>query len=500
MMQNYLGIDIGTGSCKAVVFNRKGEQLVSAKREYNIVFSDSGGAELDSEKVIQLCFDLIKECTSSVEPGSVVALSISSQGEAMTAIDEEGKFLCNAMVSSDNRPAHISGTWSDTFGTERLYEITGHTAHPLFSVFKLLWIKNNRKDIWDKASKFFCFEDLLQYRLGIKPSMSWSLAGRTMMFDVLKHNWSDEILKAVGISSDMLATPIQSGEIAGKIPSNITREIGLANNAVVVSGGHDQTCAALGAGITSEGIALYATGSVECITPAFKKPVFSSNLFNNNFCMYDHAAPGMYVTLAYSLTGGNILQWYRNEFGACEIEQAKKMKIDPYRVILSETDSEPSGLLVLPYFTSSGTPYFDTTTKGAILGLRLSTTKGELIRGLLEGVALEMRLNLEILSQSGLNIKELRVVGGGSNSELWTQLKADVIGKEVYTVSTAEAGCQGAAMLACAAHTGIPIENLSEGWVRKIKSYKPKEMYRKIYNDKFNKYKDIYPLIKNANI
>ncbi|NIQ06358.1 MAG: hypothetical protein GWO20_11740, partial [Candidatus Korarchaeota archaeon] len=158
--------------------------------------------------------------------------------------------------------------------------------------------------VCNKASFFLCFEDLLQFRLGLEPAISWSLAGRTMMFDVRKHKWDTDILNAVGLSPKQLAKPFPSGSMIGRIDAKTSRDLGLSENAFVVTGGHDQPCSALGAGVTEPGMAMYATGTVECITPAFTEPIFSDDLRKNNLCTYDYTIRDMYTTVAFSLTGG----------------------------------------------------------------------------------------------------------------------------------------------------------------------------------------------------
>ena len=497
---NYLGIDIGSSGCKAVAYDRGGEPLAHAFRDYNVIHTNDGGAELDSEEVIRKCFEVIKECAGQVEPNTIVGMGISSQGEAFTAISDRGEILCNAMISSDTRSGTLVESWTGEFGKEKLYQITGHTAHPMFTLFKLLWLKQNRPDIWGRARKFYCFEDLLQYRLGLDPAIAYPLAGRTMMFDVRKHVWSGDILRSIGVNPGQLARPLPSGTVAGTVDSGIAYELGLAEKAFVVTGGHDQACGALGAGITKAGMAMYATGTVDCITPAFANPVFTEELFNNNLCTYDHSVEGMYVTVAFSLTGGNILKWFRDEFGHREVAEAERLGEDAYQLLLNQMGRSPSSLLVLPYFTPSGTPYFDLETRGAILGLRLSTNRGEFIRGLLEGVAFEMRLNMEILAGSGCEIDEMRVIGGGARSDTWTQLKADVTGKKITTLNITEAGCTGVAMLACAAHRGEAVGELANKWISPRSVIKPSPGNISWYNKRFEVYKKLYHSIRELGI
>jgi xylulokinase len=493
---NYMGVDVGTSGCKAVVFDEKGVQQASSYREYNVIFTEDGGAELSPGEVMQECEAVIREAGSQAGLRSIRGLGISSQGEAFTALGHDGKTLCNAMISSDIRAIQQAKTWPERFGEETLYRITGHTAHPLFTLFKLLWIKEMRPDVWENGAKFLCFEDLLHERLGLDPAISWSLAGRTMLFDVRKHAWSDEILGGIGLDAGKLARPMPSGSIVGVVPEKVADRLGLAEGAFVVTGGHDQPCGALGAGVTDPGSAMYGTGTVECITPAFSDPVFTEEMRRNNICTFDHTVPGMYTSLAYSLTGGNILKWFRDEFGAKEVEEAGKTGRNAYALLLATMDDRPSELMVLPYFTPSGTPYFDTTTRGAILGLRITTKRKDIIKALIEGVLYEMKLNLHILERSGCTIHELRAIGGGAKSKCWNQLKADVLSKPVIALNVVEAGCMGAAMLACAADGGRDLRGMAKEWVKPLERYLPRPEQAEHYTRQFERYKRMYRALK----
>lgn len=494
-MNCFLGIDIGTTGCKSVIFDANGVQVSMAYREYDTISEHPGWVELDTEEVMSKCFEVIKESVSDAPPRSVKSMGISSQGEAFTLLDSSGRALCNAFVSSDSRADSYVRSRTAEFGDKKLYEITGHTSHPMFSLFKLLWVRDNMPGVWERCSGILCFEDLLQYRLGVKnPAISWSLAGRTMLFDVRKHCWSEEILKSAGIRKDFLSRPLPSGRIAGYVDGNIARKLNLADEVAVVTGGHDQPCSALGAGAVKPGVAVYASGTVECVTPAFEKPVFSEKLRKYNFCTYDHAAEGLYATLAFSLTGGNLLKWFRDEFGQREKEIALANNSDPYKMLLEQMPSGPSRLLVLPYFTPSATPYFDTKVKGTILGLDLSATRGEILKALIEGVALEIRLNLEFLEQAGYKVNELRAIGGGAKSDLLIRLKSDVINKPITTPDITEAGCRGAAILAKSAYEKMGINEIIARWVKPGQVVLPRG--DDLYKDKFQKYKSLYAKLK----
>jgi len=497
---SYMGVDIGQTGCKAVIFDDCGVQIASSYREYKTIISQNGWAEIDSKLVIDRCFEAIREARSFSSANHVTSLAISSQGEAFTPLAKDGKILGNAMITFDTRAKSIAKEWSSRFGRKKLYSITGHTAHPMFSLFKLLWIKENKKDIFENTWKFLCFEDLLQFFLGVEPHISWSLAARTMMFDIKRHEWSGTILEEAGITEDKLPVPVPSGRIIGKIKPDVARSLGFSEEVKIVSAGHDQPVGALGAGVIEPGKAMYATGTSECIEPIFSEPILNDTLFENNLCTYDYTIEGLFTTVAFSLTGGNILKWFRDQFGKEEIRKADETGTNVYEILLSKMAKSPTGLLVLPYFTPSGTPYFDPEVSGAIFGLRLSTGREDICRALLEGVAYEMRLNLEILKESGIAVDELRAIGGGAKSKIWTQLKADVLGKPITTVHQTEAAGLGAAILAFTAETGEEIPAIANNWVKTDDVINPDPENASFYSERFGTYKKLYKTVKSLGI
>jgi xylulokinase len=244
---------------------------------------------------------------------------------------------------------------------------------------------------------------------------------------------------------------------------------------------------------------MYATGTVDCICPAFPLPVFSDELFASNLCTYDYTVPGMYTTIAFNLTGGNLLKWFRDEFGQAEVAEAARTGANSYDLLLQGMADEPTSLLVLPYFTPTGTPYFDASATGAILGLRLSTKRGEVLRALLEGLAYEMRLNLDILARSGIAANQLLAIGGGAKSRRWLQLKADVLNRPITKVAVAEAASLGAAMLARVALGGEDILAVVKQCVRQEETIEPEPARAAYYEERFATYLQLYPTLRNLN-
>ena len=493
----WLGLDVGTTGCKAAVFSDSREMVAVSYKEYSLFIDGSGKAELDSKNVIHEVHNVIRDVASKVS-GGIGGICISSQGEAITPVDIHGNILCNGMVSSDSRPYEECQKWNAKFSRERLYRITGHTAQPMFSLFKILWLRKNYPEIWSKVSGLHCYEDLVHLSLGVEPAISYPMAGRTVMFDIRKHEWSGEILSAAGLDRDLLPRALPSGSIVGEIPHNIASKLGLPDGVKVIAGGHDQTIGALGAGVHKAGFAMYATGTVECVCSAFSELHLSGELMQSNLNSYDFPLANMTTCIGFSLTGGNILKWYRDTLCNEELQKARINGIDPYEEILKQLPESPSSLLVIPYFTATGTPYFDVNTPGIIYGMRMNTGKNDILRGLLEGVALEMRLNIQLMQRSGMVFDKLIMTGGGARNDRWNQLKADVLGVKLVKSPYSETGCYGASLLARSGVTGERIEDINN--VEFDKEYLPNPEFKEIYDKKFVLYNQMYKAVREMNV
>ncbi len=493
---SYLGLDIGTTGCKAAVFDGDGRLRALAYREYPLLTPQPGWAEVDSAGVCDDCQIAIREAVAACPGDPVRGMGISCQGEAFTPVGPSGELLGNGMVSSDARAVPQVASFSREFDAWQLYKRTGHTPHPMFTLFKLLWLRQQRPDVFRAARRFLCFEDLFLMQLGLQPSISWPLAGRTMLFNVCTHQWDEKILSAIDLDAERLSPPVPSGSVVGMLPRAAAGALGLRADVIVVAGGHDQPCGALGAGAVEPGVAMIASGTVECVCPVFQHACFDEMLFRSNLCTYDFTLPGKYTSVLFSLTGGNVLRWFRDQWGQPEQTEAAHCGADPYDLLIRGMAAEPSDLFTLPNFTPSGTPYFDAHTPAAILGLRLSTTRGQVLRSLLEGVALEMRLNLELLKDAGLTVRQLRAIGGGAKNSALVQLKADVLHRPITTMAVTEAGCLGVALLACAAHTGASPQELVKAWVKSQSVVEPDPRFAEFYDERFDAYRQLYPAVR----
>ncbi len=486
---SFLGIDIGSSQVKAVVFDEAGRPLASSYGKYAFQVPEPGAMELDSREVLAACRRVIVETAEQVHRADPVeALAISSQGEAFTPVDAAGQPLAPAMISGDSRASAVVAEFADTFGRDRLYRITGHTPSGMFSIAKLLWLSRFRPRVRERAVRFLCFEDLLVAALGAEPAMGWPLAGRTMLFDVTGHAWSAELLAAIGFQAGEFARPCRSGTVVGEVSCEAAGRFGLTPGTRIVAGGHDQVVAALGCGVRRPGTAMYAAGSVECLVPVARELTFSERLCSGNLCSYDYVLPGMYASLGYSLTGSNLLEYFIREF-------APDLNGD-YAALTASMPEAPTSLLTIPYFTPSGTPYFDSHTPGTVYGWRLGCSRGELLKGLEEGIGLEMKLNFELLRENGFPIETLIASGGGFRQPALVQLRADILGTPIQVTTLKEAGCRGAALLAESAVRGCPVDELPGSRPEISGEFRPDPERAARYHEKFEKWQMFSKLIR----
>ena len=447
---SFLGIDIGSSQVKAVAFAPDGTRLAAAYRKYAYTMPAPGRMELDGNTVIQASFEVIAECAAAVRSQSPVrAIACSSQGEAFSPVDVRGRILMPAMISGDMRASKIVSDFAARFGPEKLYRLTGHSASAMFSLGKLLWLRENEPEIFERSARFLCFEDLLAYRLTGRCVMGWPLAGRTMLFNPGTHQWVPELLESCGIDADRLADTLPSGTVAGCVLPDVAGKLGLGGKVEWVTAGHDQIIGAYGCGARRSGSAMCAGGSVQCLVPILDRMAISTELFNSNLCTYDFAAENTYASVAYSLTGSNLTEYF--------IREIARDENGDYAHLIASMPDTPTELLVLPYFTPSGTPYFDERTPACVYGWRFGTSRGTLFKGLTEGVAMEMKLNSQILKNSGFRLDQLIATGGGFRDRKMVQLFADAFDLPISVCNENEAGCRGAASLAALASEKIEI-------------------------------------------
>ncbi len=495
-MAQLLGLDVGTTGCKAVLFRDDGTLLASAGREYAVDLPRPGWAEQDIERVWALAMEAMRQAIATAGVGEVAAIGLSVHGEAVTPIDDTWRPLRPTILGMDTRTGPQNDWLRERFGGERLFERTGMPIHTVNTLPKLLWIKEHEPDVWNRAERFVLVEDFFIGRMTGQAVVSECLASRTQLFHLAAGHWDDEILDTIGLDGARLSTVWPSGTLAGPLSAELTAALGLARPPGIVTGGHDQACGALGVGIVSPGLASVSTGTAEVVEVALASPVVSRPLYEGDISVYRHVVPGLYLAMTLNHSGGLALRWFRDEFCEADMQRAAQDGVDAYDRMLPDTVAGPTGLLVVPHFSGSGTPTFDTASKAAILGLTFATTRRDIATAILEGLTYELRRNLDLLRASGVRIDVLRAIGGGARSRLWLQLKADITGIPVVTPRVTEAAALGAALLA-GVGAGLFASAAEAGgrFLQLTETYTPEPARHAEYTRQYELYRQVYPAV-----
>lgn len=495
-----LGIDLGSGSCKGVVFNYYGMIIAQASEEYSVYSPAPGMAEMDAEIFWEAVVKVTRRLSAVVERDPIEALSISSHGETFIPVLNDGSAAGPAVMNSDNRAVKQSEWWEKTLGKEKIYSITGLPVHPMFALNKIIWLKEHNPDVYSRVDKFLNVEDYILVKMGLPPYTDYSLASRVMAFDINKKRWSDDILKCAEIPEQKLGIPLPSGEKAGRLSREAASILGLKEGIIVAMGGHDQPCGALGSGVIDAGEVSDSAGTYECLTAVSEKPRNTEKALSCSLNSYCHVVPDRYVTLAF-FPAGLVSRWFIEQFCFEDKIQAEKLNKRVYEILdenVEKVIAGPTGLCITPHFVGSCNPYWDVRATGVMVGLTPQITRYHFYKAIYEGIAYELAINTQVLEELIGKFDSIKINGGNARSEFTVQLRSDITGKCMQTLHTSEAVCQGAAMLAgIAAGVYRNAEDAVSKVVRVRKSFAPDSTASEKYKVQLQKYRLIYPSLED---
>jgi len=495
-----LGIDLGTTGTKVVLYDNDGKIISESYSEYSVVTPQSGWVELDPLLIWDAVKNNISKNVKQLKEKKY-AMSFSVLGDAVIPIGENNKILYPAMLSADIRSIKYVKQLEEHFGAEYIFKYSGRWSHTMCPLTKILWIRDNMPDIYKNAKQFLDVLSWINLKLGFRPIMDDSSASATLYYDINNREINDEVLEWAKIDSRSLPLVGESGKYLGKLSPKIASELGFPNDSEVeVSlGAMDQLCNALGTGTVEPGDSSCSTGTVECATIILPEKISDEELFSHHFIKVPTAIKNQFANMTVLWTGGGSLKWFRNNFCQEEIKEAEKRGINVYDLI--EKGERPiSDVFFLPHLAGSGTPWWDSHSKGAFIGLSLATNKKQMIDAVMEGVTFSLNISMKALEKLGLEKKRFAVIGGGSKSEKWNHLKADILNRKVISMIYKEGGALGASILA---GYGIgkykSMEKTSKELAKVEKQYLPNKNNLQQYNRKFDIFKDIYPALKNIN-
>ena len=480
---NYLSIDIGTTGCKCQLFAENGEILKYLFQEYDFLALD-GYHYVDIHTIEKHLRQMLGVISKQYEISSVC---ISSLGESFVLLDKEDNVLFYPMLYTDNRGAQEAEDIKTRIGEENAFLTTGVIPHSMYSLSKLLWIKNNYPEVFAKADKVMLICDYFGYLLTGERLIDYALASRTGAFDIEKLCFAEKILNEFDIAPSLFSTPKRAGAIVGKIKE----EFGI--DAVLVLGSHDQVCTALGAGVLEVGEAVDGMGTVECITTIFKDKPTSLQMGEQGYPCVPYAIDGLYCTYILNFSCGSTVNWLRKKI----MHGYKGDEQDFFMYIEKDMSDEPTGIIALPYFGGASTPYQDLNAKGAILNITTETRDCDLYKSLMEGTAMEMRLNAKTVEPYGISLTKAVATGGGANSGKWLQVKSDVQNIPYKVLRSSEGGLCGCAMLQAVALGGVKdLQEAKDVFVQYKKEFLPTAEKHNAYETQYKKYEKLYKTLK----
>ena len=495
MKRYLLGIDAGTTAFKAALFDEEKNLIAAGQRDYALLTPAPNIVEFPAEAYWQIMCELIRELLAGTDlsAGEVAALALSSQGETLICLDEDGHPIGNAIVWLDNRATAQADELRERFGVREVYEQTGQADMlATWPAAKILWLRQAHPEQFARARKYLLLEDYLMYCLTGRMVGEPNLWASSAMMNIHTSQWWPEMLDALGIASEQLPELLPCGTEVGTLTLAAAEGTGLPAKTMVVTGALDQTCNAIGCGLTRPGVICETTGSCLAVSAVLDR--FVPYDAQRPITCQNHSVPGRYTVLLWSQSAGMTLKWFAKNFYP-EYENLD----DAFNQINLDGAQVPmgcDGLTMLPHLNGAANPEYDPAARGVFCGATLEHGRGHFARAILEAVACMLRRNLEQIDGMGIRYDEVFCMGGGAKSPLWLQIKSDVTGKTMRPLRARESACLGAAILA---GVGVGVFD-SVDWtadeLAASKRFEPEERQSAACDALYRRYVGLYDALK----
>lgn len=450
-MKHYiLAHDLGTTGNKATLYDRDGQLVGSAFYAYNTRYDHTGWAEQNPEDWWQAVCTSTKKLLSQIpglRPDEVACITFSGQMMGCVPLDKNARPLRNAIIWADQRSVEQQNWLAERISPADVYRITGHRLSASYSLTKMLWLRDNQPDVYKATYKFVHAKDAMVARLTGKFVTEPSDGSSMNLYDLEKGTWSDRIIDAAGLDSTQLPQLVRSIDVVGELLPQVADEVGLIAGTPVVIGGGDGSCAAVGAGVWREGAAYNYIGSSSWIALTTSKPIYDPD---EKTFTFGHIVPDMFMPTGTMQAAGASYQWTRDQLAPLEVQAAQQLGLSSYEIINLNAEKSPAGangLIYLPYLMGERSPRWNPRARGAFIGLTIRHTRADMLRSVLEGVTMNLRVILDAFTKQGAKIEAMRVIGGGARGRFWNRIMADVYGLPVQRLAILEeATSMGAAV------------------------------------------------------
>lgn len=498
-MAYVIGVDCGTSGTKTVIFDECGKVIASKTIEYPMYQPKNGYAEQDPADWSNAMINTIKAVMtqSGVSKDDVKGIGISGQMHGLVMLDKDGNVLRKSIIWCDQRTANEVEEMNQKLGEKKLIEITANPALTGWTAAKILWVKNNEPEIYEKCAHILLPKDYLRFILTGEFATEVSDASGMQLLDVPNRCWSDEVLSALDIDKSLLGKVYESCEVTGEITAKMAELTGLKAGTIVVGGAGDNAAAAVGTGVVEDGKAFTTIGTSGVVFAHTSNISIDPKGRVHTCCA---AVPNSWHVMGVTQGAGLSLKWFRDNFCAAEKETASLMGVDEYYLMDKEAETVPVGanrLLYLPYLMGERTPHLDPDARGTFFGLSAMHTKKDMLRAVLEGVSYSLRDCVEVFREMNINVSDMMACGGGGTSPLWRSMLADLYNCPVKTVASKEGPALGVALLATVGagiYSSVP--EACKAVIKTDKTQEPIENNVPEYEKYYQLYREIYPALK----
>jgi len=502
MVKTYLlGIDAGTTGAKSVIFDVNGQLISKGYKEYPIIVPKTGWAEQDPNVWWNATIESLRTAINkaSIVADKIACIGLSGQTNSPSFVGKDGKPLRPCIVWMDRRAEPQAAGIREKIGEEIIHKITGVKVDSFYSYCKILWVKENQPEIYEKTEVILQPKDYIGFKLTDEYFLDKALASSSGLLNTKQGHYATELLEEMGLSIKKLPRLVHSTEVIGNITEKAAQITGLSKDTPVIAGSGDVMVNAVGSGVTKFGRAYNKTATASDLVTCADHPIFDSKF---RMVSYLHALPNKWLLVG-GTGGGVCYRWFRDNFAQLEMEIAKSLNKDPYEIMDTEAQQVSPGsenLIFLPYLMGARSPIWDTKARGVYFGISLNHDRRHFMRAIMEGIAFSVRHRMEIIEKElGVHIGEVRVVGGGARSALWRRIMTDIYGKPVVLLGGEEQECLGAAILA-----GVGIElykdvvKVSDELIPVIEKSEPRKENSEKYERLFKIYVGLHDKLKDS--
>lgn len=480
----FIGIDLGTSAVKLVLMDEKGQVKNIVSKEYPLYFPNPGWSEQNPQDWYEQTIAGLKELLEGWDKEQVAGISFGGQMHGLVILDEADEVIRPAILWNDGRTYEECDYLNQVIGKETLSRYTANISFTGFTAPKILWVKNKEPEHFARIKKIMLPKDYIAYRLTGVHCTDVSDASGMLLFDVANRTWSREMCEICHVKEEQLATVYESYEAVGYVKTEIAGMLGLSDHVVVAAGAGDNAAAAVGTATVGEGrcnISLGTSGTIFISAQNFGVDP------HNALHAFAHA-DGHYHLMGCMLSAASCNKWWMEDILHTidfTKEQAQIEKLGRNQVFF------------LPYLMGERSPHNDSNARGTFVGMSMDTTRADMTQAVLEGVAFALRDSFEVAKTLGIRIDRTKICGGGAKSPLWKKIIANVLNVKVDVIESEEGPGLGGAMLAAVA-CGVydSVEEIANAFVKVVDTVEPDEELAKLYEERYQKFKKIYPALK----